>query len=163
MSVSLQQENENLKWRLRQLETQMVTMQRPVSGLEAAEMEQCAAAFDASVAALGDSAPPPMPGETPLDYRRRLCAKLAKYCPEYENARFDSVDPALLTVVEPRLHAGAREAARNSAQPGKMIAVSERDSSGRLITKHYGDPLAWMGAFMLDGQCGRLNTDPNRR
>jgi hypothetical protein len=39
--------------------------------------------------------------------------------------------------------------------------VKERDESGRLVTRSYGDPMSWMRHFMGNGASGSINRKPN--
>jgi hypothetical protein len=156
MSATLQRENDELRNRIRTLEQQTARVTRQLTGAESHELIEIQARHDAAGAALGERASSPRLGESPLAYRRRLAQTLAQYSPEFKDSRFDAAPPAVMDVIEPLLHAHAKEAARSSAKPGEMIAVEERDSSGRVLTRHYGDPMAWMGAFMQQGASGNL-------
>lgn len=158
MSTSIERENADLRWRMKQLERQIGDATREVSGNEAHEIKECQARHDAVTAALGERAPLPHQGETLLGYRRRLAGKLTQYSDKFKDSRFDSVPEEVLDVVEPELHEHARAAARNSAKVGEMVKVEERDSAGRVITKRYGDPMAWMQHFMSQGVSGSFVT-----
>jgi hypothetical protein len=43
-----------------------------------------------------------------------------------------------------------------------MREITERDAAGRLISKFYGDPLAWMTPFMGAGRVARINKTSDR-
>ena len=160
MSTALERENADLSWRLNQLTAEMTRARTPLSGEEHHEMREAQARFDSVAAALGDSAGPPVLGERPLEYRRRLAGKLATHSGRFKNSRFDSAEAAVLDVIEPLLHADAVQAARNSAGIGKTIQVVSRED-GRDITRTYGDPLAWMRHFTCQGVSGFVNRYPN--
>jgi hypothetical protein len=160
MSAALQQERDALSWRLRQLEQQLL---REVSGQEVADMEAMAARFNSVAAALGETAPPPLLGELPISYRRRLAAKLAAYSQRFKDTDFTSTDAATLDVLEPQLMYDAREAARlDAVSVGKLVEYKE-DIGGRTVTKTVGDPMNWMQHFMIDGVTGSINRTPDRR
>lgn len=156
MSTSLQREADELRWKIRHLEAQTARATRPLTGLEAQELADIQARFDHAGATLGERPSTPAIGETPLQYRRRLANDYAKHSPKFKDSRFDGVEASILNVVEPQILEHAREAGRNSAKPGQLIAERYDDGSGRTITKWHGDNMTWMQTFMTGGQVGHF-------
>lgn len=117
---------------------------------------------DAVAAMFGDRASPPISGETPLAYRKRLLKGFQRHSDQFkdtEAAAFSSLNDAMLTPIESMIYADAQAAARNpdTAGVGVIVPVVERDSAGRQITRYVGDPMAWMQHHMGTGTGGFFN------
>jgi hypothetical protein len=147
------EENRYLRNQLADLQHRLSSVQRSTSAEERNEIAAATARCDAVARLYGTTASAPVPGETPLAYRRRLAAHYQRYSKTFAQARLDALDAATFEPVESTIFAEAAEAARDPASygPGELVAVQERDSAGRLVTKYYGDPLSWMAAFMGSG------------
>ncbi len=144
------------------LQAQLHVLQSPVSETERDALKKAQHRADSVSAMFGQSVSSPRLGETSIAYRKRLAADLQKYSPQFKDARLDAVDHPTLTAMEDRIYADAVATARSGNVPrGQLREVKERDASGRLISRYYGDPMAWMGAFMGQGHSGRLNQKPN--
>jgi hypothetical protein len=111
----------------------------------------------------GDRASPPLAGERPIDYRRRLAARFQKHSERFKETRFDTMDPNTLGVMEDLIYADAVAAAKapgGASTPGQLIPIQERDSAGRMITRFVGDIGAFMAPFTSPGATVRVNTTP---
>lgn len=146
------------------IEKRVANVRREVPGEEAAALAQAQTRADSVMAQLGGRASPPIAGETPLEYRRRMLRDIAPYAPQFKNSRFGSLDHASVEVIEPRVYADATNAAHAAAdaRPGVLVPFEERDVSGRLITKFHGDIAAFLAPFTLNGQSGRINRFPGK-
>lgn len=147
-------EVEELRRRLALVTDQVARMGSTRSGEEDHEIRQATARFDAAGAVVGERASPHIPGESSRQYRARLLNALAKRTTTYRQSRFDSLDAPALDLFEDRVFREVREIAqaRADTEPGRLLAIEERDPSGRVITKYAGDPLCWMSPFMRGGQ-----------
>ena len=118
---------------------------------ERAALEAAQSRFN-SVAAHtgGEGASEPLMGESPLQYRKRLLAPLAAGHERFKHSRLDSADNPTLAVIEAIVYNYAIEGAKQ-VPDGQLRAVSERDASGRLITKFFGDPAVWMNQYAMSG------------
>ncbi len=105
---------------------------------------------DAVVRAYGDSngAPPPVNGESLLDYRARLAAPFQKYSTAYKDSNLARVrDSIALEAVEGKIYQDAMTALRTGAgvPAGTLRAIVRRDATGLARFKDFvGDPgAAW--------------------
>ena len=156
--AALAVENVDLKTRLAALETSIkgLTTEVPASERDALAAAQSRA--DSVAAMFGERASAPIPGERPVDYRKRLLARYQRHSPRFKDSRFDSLDAAMLQPIEEIVYADAVTAAKSpdAARAGVLLAVEHRDSAGRTITTYNGDPMAWMQHFMTGAQVGRI-------
>jgi hypothetical protein len=109
---------------------------------------------DPAFQAFGDRAPAPLSGETPIQYKRRLGAKLQANSPKWSKARLSAVaDDAMLDTILADVYADSIAAARAGADvmPGHLREVS-RQAGGHIINEFVGEPSSWMGGFV-----GRVN------
>ena len=144
------------------LQRQVSALQSPVSEVERDALTKAQHRVDSVAPLVGMGIAPPRLGESSHAYRLRAASALANFSPELKGSRFDSVDPAALGALEEKIFADCATTARGGqASPGKLTEVKERDPSGRLITKYFGDPMVWMAPFMSQGHSGRINRKPN--
>jgi len=119
---------------------------------------------DAVAAMFGDRASAPIPGERPLDYRKRLLGRFQKHSDRFKSSRLDSLDEALLGPIEDLVYADAVQAAKSpdvGSAPGLLIPITTREG-GRDVTRFNGDILGFMAPFMTGATVGRINRNPNR-
>ena len=105
---------------------------------------------DPAFQAFGDRAPAPLDGETPMQYKRRLGAKLQANSPKWANSRLSAVaDDAMLDTILADVYADSIAAARRGAdvQPGMLREIS-RQVGGHIINEFVGEPSSWMGGFV---------------
>ncbi len=107
-----------------------------------------------------DAVPTPLPGESPIAFRRRA---ISKYQPKSKNfAKIDLAtitDPEAFDAIEAVIIQDAVAAAK---APGvvPLGTIRERkrhDETGRVITEYEGDPRAWTSAFAAPRMIGSLN------
>ena len=101
---------------------------------------------------------PPLHGESPVEYRKRLAAKFQKHSQKMAGIRLDSLEGPAFDVIEGQIYADALEAARSPdvQKAGVLIPIERRDSAGRVITTFEGDPMSWMQHFMSPGGTARI-------
>jgi len=98
--------------------------------------------------AFNDAAPPPMRGETVLEYRARLATKFQQHSKLFKDAKLANLGcPHALGAIENEIYADA-VAALNSggtAAPGQLVPIVKMDSSGRPVTRYVsnGDGACW--------------------
>lgn len=113
---------------------------------------------DSVYSAMGGNAPRPAPGESLLDYRKRIVVDLKPHSTRWAKAEISvaAVDEALFGAIEDQVLEDAFKAARDPAKvkPGRLQVVeSRRDSGGKELT-YIGQPLSWMRQFMPPLQAG---------
>ncbi len=119
------------------------------SDTEAAEMADAQARCDAVAMAFGKSARPPMAGETPIAYRRRLAAEYKEHSPTWKGIDLSTLVDAALPIAEKQIYADAQAAAR---APSGMPALTLREvrvprQGGGYMSEWVGDPDGWMLPF----------------
>ena len=116
---------------------------KPISDADRRAFAGAQEKADAAFSAFGDSAPPPMAGESLLDYRLRLLGKLQDHSPVWkgrELGRIARADATLVDVAEQQIYADAVRAADQPAdlKPGEMREVVRRDAAGRPVSTFKG-------------------------
>jgi hypothetical protein len=140
-----------MRYQITQMERQLAALQRPRSDQESAQIAAAHARADAMAAQFGGRASPPIPGETALQYRRRMLAQYQKYSPRMANAQLAGCNDAALGAVEDVVYVDAQTAARNAVGlEGKLIPHTFMEN-GRMVTEFTGDPMAWMSPMMTYG------------
>lgn len=155
-SVALRAEVEALRSKMAEITRQTSPEDRDALAAAQSRADSVAAMF-------GERVDPPLAGETPLAYRKRLLERFKKHSPEFKESRFDSADAAMLGPVEKIVYADAVEAARRpaAAPAGLLFREQYHDEAGRVITKWHGDPMGWMQHFSTGAQVGRIIRNPN--
>ena len=152
------------------LRAELAAVTRQVKGMtvevDGSDRDALAAAqarADSVAAMFGDRAPPPVPGETSLAYRRRVVKRFAPHSPQFKDSRFDALDSAQMTVMEDRVYADAVNTAhaKHEATPGVLIPVVER-IGGRDITRFQGDIGAFMAPFVTGATSGYIHNPAKR-
>ncbi|HUB48354.1 MAG TPA: hypothetical protein VMB73_25540 [Acetobacteraceae bacterium] len=150
----------------RQIETLQRRINAPMPESERAEIAAAMSRADAVERAWGrnDAAVlGPVPGESALDYRRRLVRQYQQYSPRWKGARVEAIGYDALGNVEADVYKDAAAAAQDpkNFRPGELRAIKFRDEAGRECTKWVGDWHAAFGQFCTPGQVGYI-VDPRR-
>ncbi len=126
----------------------------PMSNSDRDALATAQARADAVAQMFGDSVTPPLHGESPLSYRKRLASKFQKHSPQFKDVKLDAIEGPTFDLVEKTIYADAHTAALSPAEAttGRLIPMVERDSAGRQITRFAGDIKAFMAPFMAPGQ-----------
>lgn len=96
------------------------------------------------------AAPPPLDGETLPHYRQRVLKPLKKYSEAWRNADLPGNETVLDVAEKQILAAARREAvAPSSVPPGELVERVTVDSTGRRISRFYGDPAVTWGPFQI--------------
>ena len=145
-----------LEARLKSLTTEVPADERNALALAQSRADTVAAMF-------GDRASAPIPGERPVDYRKRLLGRFQKHSDRFKGSRLDSLDEAMLGPIEDIVYADAVQAAKSpdvGSAPGLLIPITTREG-GRDVTRFNGDILGFMAPFMTGATVGRINRNPN--
>lgn len=153
-------ENTEMKGRLAQLEARM----KPVSAEDRDALARAQMRADSIAGLFGQRASPAIPGETPLEYRRRLAGDFKQHSAMFKDKSLANFDADMLGFAEEKIYADAASAARapGRASGGTLIPIRSVDEAGRTITSWTGDNGAWMSVFMTPGRVGRI-LDPRNR
>jgi hypothetical protein len=151
-----------LRRQIASLETQMGRLRAPMPEHERNEIAKAQSRADAVERAFGRNDAAVLgcvPGESALNYRRRLVRQYQQYSPRWSGARVEAIGYDTIGNVEADVYKDAAAAAMdpNNYKAGELHAIKERDASGREITRYVGDPDGWMIHFKTGGQVGRIN------
>lgn len=144
--------------RIQSLESEIATMRTRMEGFTKQpsldERNALAAAYhraDQLYQMLGDQTPQPLPGESPIAYRRRAAAPLRKYGESFKTYTIhDSLDLQAFELVENKIYEEAMTFAKNPTNgnsAGKLRPVTTTEL-GRQVTRYYGDSRAAWLPFM---------------
>lgn len=98
----------------------------------------------------GQPASQPIPGESPIAYRKRLADGIRKHSPKFKDTRLDSLDGAVFEHVESQIYADATEAMRSpGVVPAGQLRAITRNDSGHVITEYNGDTMATWAPFTM--------------
>jgi 8-oxo-dGTP pyrophosphatase MutT (NUDIX family) len=125
----------------RSLAERLAQMPMPPSSADYAAMADAQASFDPVFRAFGDAAPPPMNGEVPLGYRRRLARMLQKHSPAWKAADLVKLDENVLAIAEQQIRADAVVASRSAddVADGVLVPVTRVDGdTGHRVTEFRG-------------------------
>jgi hypothetical protein len=98
----------------------------------------------------------PLPGESSIDFRKRLAQRLTPYG-SYKGASLAGTDSGLFDAVEKQIFDEAtRHAQVMPTVPGKLRFIESRDRAGRVVAEPSSDsdPKVWMNLF----SSGAVNT-----
>jgi hypothetical protein len=103
----------------------------------------------AASTAWGESAPPPMSAELPINYRRRLARRFQRFSKEFSDTDLGTITDPTLRGIEQRIRADAiaASACPASESDGVLIPRTKRDETGRIITEWFGSPRVWIEQF----------------
>jgi 8-oxo-dGTP pyrophosphatase MutT (NUDIX family) len=153
-------ENADLRRQIEEMNQRLTGLTRPLSAAERDELSRVQGRADRLAHMFGDSVSPPLHGESPIAYRKRLAAKFQKHSEVMKDEKLDGLSERAFAVVEDRIYADAQAAARSPAkQPQGRLLPHTDHSTGRPITTYTGDPNAWMQHFKAPGYIGRINRD----
>lgn len=160
--AALRTENADLKARLAALEGAFTSLTRETPAEERNALAAAQARADGIAGLFGERAVPPLPGESGVDYRKRLASKFKQHSARFKETDLSRCDAAMLSAVEDIIYNDAAAAARSPgrASAGVLIPIVERDMAGRQITRFTGDPMAWMQHFTGQAAVGKINRNP---
>ena len=141
------------------LRRQLANMTKPLTAADREALAKAQARADGVGQLFGMEITPPLHGESPIDYRKRLAAKFQKFSGKFKEAKLDSIEGPTFDVVEEHIYNDAISAGRSPThqKAGVLIPMTRRDSAGREITTFEGDPMAWMQHFMSPGAVARID------
>jgi hypothetical protein len=129
---------------IRALQAQIDALKRQAAPPIGGPQEFTAAQIRAqpAYAAFGDSAPPPLNGETVHAFRLRLLTGMQPNSPKWKAVTLAGIHPSMLNGLEQEIY---NDAQAHSSDPlrfkrGEMRAVVMNDGAGRPITKYVGHP-----------------------
>jgi hypothetical protein len=95
------------------------------------------------------SAPRALDGETVQSYRARMLSRVQEGAPGLKDINVRDARGSALDLLEKQIYEEARREARNptTIPDGELREVKETDTTGRVTSKFFGRPSAWMSQF----------------
>jgi len=125
-----------------------------ISDADRVQLAEIQSRADTVENAFGGRASGPVPGETPVAYRKRLAAKFKTHSKTWGGADVGAMDEAILAIAESQIYADALAAASSPADvpAGTLREVIKIDRVGRKISEFVGAKSAWMDQFKSPAQ-----------
>ena len=157
--AQVRSENADLRAQIAAMDARLNTMSQPLSAADRDALSVAQARADGIAQMFGDTVNPPLHGESPIAYRKRLAAKFQKHSGDMKGVRLDSLDGAAFALVEDRIYLDAQSFATSPAQmpAGRLQAHVRLDDAGRRITTFTGDMDGWMSHFKAPGVVATIN------
>ncbi|MHB8388254.1 MAG: DUF2213 domain-containing protein [Acidobacteriaceae bacterium] len=161
---SLVASNTQLKRVIAEMQANLSRVMTPLSNADRDALAVAQSRADSLAQMFGDSVTPPLHGETPIQYRKRLAAKFQPHSTAVKDIKLDSLEPSAFDLIEDRIYADALTVARtpNKASIGKLLAIRHRnEDTGQITTTYTGDIGSWMKHYGAEGMLvTKFNTTP---
>ena len=136
------------------------SVSRPLSHAEKDELAALQSRFDSLAARFGETVQPPLLGETPTSYHRRLISRFQKHSERCKNVRLDSLDVQSFPIIADQIYADAQSAASNASMlpSGGLRSETFTDFAGRKCTRYFGDIKSAFAPWVQKTLKVKLNT-----
>ena len=96
----------------------------------------------------GQPASQPLPGESPISYRKRLVDGLRKFSATFKDTRVDSLSGEVFDHIESQIYADAAAALKSpEVMPAGQLRAVTRNDMGHIVTEYIGDAKAAWAPF----------------
>ncbi len=96
----------------------------------------------------GQPASQPLPGESPISYRKRLVDGLRKFSATFKDTRVDSLTGEVFDHIESQIYADAAAALKSpEVMPAGQLRAVTRNDMGHIVTEYIGDAKAAWAPF----------------
>ena len=148
--AALAKQNRELKGQIEAMQSQIERLYREPSFEDRNQLAEIRARADATYQAVsGRPASEPLPGESPISYRKRMADGLRKFSAKFKNEQIGSLSGSAFDVVESQIYADAQAMAKTpEVMPKGKLRSIVRNDSGHTITEYIGDPEAAWAPFM---------------
>ncbi|MHB8372258.1 MAG: DUF2213 domain-containing protein [Thermoplasmataceae archaeon] len=136
------------------------SVSRPLSHAEKDELASIQSRFDSLAARFGETVQPPLLGEAPTSYHRRLISRFQKHSERCKNVKLDSLDFQSFPIIADQIYADAQSAASNSTftPSGGLRSETFTDFAGRKCTRYFGDIKSAFAPWVQKTLKVKLNT-----
>lgn len=113
-------------------------------------ISQTQARCDSVASLFGESAPRPLQGEQPSDYRRRAAKSFQKHSARWKDIKLAGLSDEVFSVAEGDIYHDSQKAAHAPIPAGEfnqLREVKSRDDAGRVVSRFIGRPSSWMDEF----------------
>ena len=124
-----------------QIKNLTALVRQPIADSDRTALSEVQARADDVFIQLGDRAPQPLVGESPMMYRRRIVGLLSKHSDRWKGKPLERIDDVLLDNIEKDIYADALVRARspNDMKPGQ-IRERKWQENGHTYTEFTGGP-----------------------
>ena len=115
-------------------------------------------------AVAGRPASEPLPGESPIAYRKRMADGLRKFSAKFKGEEIGGLSGAAFDIVESQIYADAQAAAKTpEVMPKGQLRAITRNDSGHIITEYVGDASAAWDQFAYGSIIPMSIQNPEKR
>jgi len=132
----------------------------PLSYADKDELASIQSRFDSLAARFGETIQPPLLGEKPSSYHRRIISRFQKYSDRCKNVKLDSLDSQSFPIIADQIYADAQSAASSASlsPSGGLRAETFTDFAGRKCTRYFGDIKSAFAPWVQKTLKVKLNT-----
>jgi len=132
----------------------------PLSYADKDELASIQSRFDSLAARFGETIQPPLLGETPSSYHRRIISRFQKHSERCKNVKLDSLDSQSFPIIADQIYADAQSAASSASlsPSGGLRAETFTDFAGRKCTRYFGDIKSAFAPWVQKTLKVKLNT-----
>ncbi len=144
--AALSAQNRELRGKIAAMQAQMNNLYREPSFEDRNALAATRARADSVYQAVaGRPASEPLPGESPIAYRKRMADGLRKFSAKFKSEEIGGLSGAAFDIVESQIYADAQAAAKTpEVTPKGQLRAITRNDSGHIITEYIGDAdAAW--------------------
>jgi 8-oxo-dGTP pyrophosphatase MutT (NUDIX family) len=125
-----------------------------ISDADRVQLAEIQSRADTVENAFGGRASAPVPGETPVAYRKRLAAKFKTHSKAWVGEDVGALSDSVLAIAEQQIYADALAASSSPADvpAGTLREIIKIDRVGRKISEFVGAKSAWMDQFKSPAQ-----------
>lgn len=142
--ASLARQNRELQAKIAEMESRITGLYQESTFEDRNALAEIRARADGVYQAVsGRPASEPIPGESPIAYRKRMADGLRKFSAKFKGEQIGNLSGASFDVIESQIYADAQAAAKMpDLLPAGQLRAITRNDSGHTITEYIGDPLA---------------------
>lgn len=133
----------------KQVDGLVQSMPKDLSDDDRNELDAACSRVDSIFMALGKTAPHPLNGEGPMQYRRRTTKMLQPLSDRFGKMDLSKLDQHSYGTIEAEIYKDAQAASRSTSDlnPGEVRAVRRKAFGGREIIEYRGSPKAFLSPF----------------
>lgn len=160
--AALSAQNRELRGQIAAMQAQMNNLYREPSFEDRNALAATRARADSVYQAVaGRPASEPLPGESPIAYRKRMADGLRKFSAKFKAEEIGGLSGAAFDIVESQIYADAQAAAKTpEVMPKGQLRAITRNDSGHTVTEYIGDSTAAWAPFMAGAAVNVKFTKP---
>ena len=163
--AALSAQNRELRGKIAAMQAQMNNLYREPSFEDRNALAATRARADSVYQAVaGRPASEPLPGESPIAYRKRMADGLRKFSAKFKAEEIGGLSGAAFDIVESQIYADAQAAAKTpEVTPKGQLRAITRNDSGHTVTEYIGDASATWDQFAYGSIVPMIIQNPEKR